>query len=133
MIISVHLLPSVALKHKNKLPHITGVYYCTSGMRVLYVGKAKDINLRWNSRQYGEHHKLKELLRYKNVRIHWKQEPFWRYDHTEAVEIDRLKPVLNRKREKRSTLLSIVDWFADVFVISAISVFAGCVILALAT
>lgn len=127
MTTSIWFLPSVPLKDRKQIPReVTGVYYCTSGLRVLYVGKSEDIHMRWNGRRL--HHKLDELKRYRNVRIYWRREPSWRYEHMEAKEIKRLKPKLNRRNEPLNPLLSLSDAISDVVFAIGFSVVAAIII-----
>lgn len=99
----VRSYPSVPLKDRNQLPRDSGIYYCLRGWRILYIGKSSDIYQRWNSYQYGEHHKLEDLLKIEesigDIDIHYCILPKWQIGFDEAVEINRFKPRLNKRRE----------------------------------
>jgi hypothetical protein len=95
--------PSVPLRDKMQLPRLSGVYYCLRGWQVLYIGKSTNMYQRWNSFQYGEHHKLEELMKIEetlgDIDIHYCLMPVWLIGFDEAIEINRFKPKLNKKIE----------------------------------
>ena len=95
--------PSVPLKDKDQLPREAGLYFCVRGWQVMYIGKSTNLNYRWNSWQYGEHHKFEELREIEeaigDVDIHYCILPSWRIGFDEAVEIQRFKPKLNKRIE----------------------------------
>ena len=107
-------LPSVELADRASLPNIPAIYYATDWAgQILYVGKSTNLYLRWNSRQYGAHHKLNELSQYRGVKLHYRQRPLWRLDHDEAVEIERLDPPLNDRDESKVWWISAIDLTTD--------------------
>jgi hypothetical protein len=99
----VRNLPAVPLRDRESLPKVSGVYYCLRGWEVLYIGKASNIYTRWNSWRFGEHDKSDELLEIEETRgdvdIHFIELPSWQISWYEAVEINRFKPTLNKRRE----------------------------------
>ena len=110
----VWMLPSVELTDRASLPNIPAIYYATDWMgQILYVGKSTNLYLRWNSRQFGAHHKLNELSQYHGVKLHYRQRPLWRLDHDEAVEIERIEPLLNGHAESKVWWIGAIDLTAD--------------------
>lgn len=104
----LHLLrirsyPCVPLRDKVDLPRSPGIYYCMRGWVVLYIGLSGNIHLRWNSYQFGKHHRLDELLRIENqvgdIDIHYRLLPEWAIGFFEALEIKRFHPRLNKREE----------------------------------
>ena len=107
-------LPSVELTDRASLPNIPAIYYATDRTgQILYVGKAKNLYLRWNSRRFGAHHKLNELSQYHGVKLHYRQRPLWRLDHDEAIEIERFDPLLNDRAESKVWWISAIDLTTD--------------------
>jgi len=107
-------LPSVELADRGSLPNIPAIYYATDRTgQILYVGKATNLYLRWNSKRYGAHHKLHELSQYHGVKLHYRQRPLWRLDHDEAVEIERFDPLLNDRDESKVWWISAIDLTTD--------------------
>lgn len=82
-----------------------------------------NINKRWNSEGDRRHHKLSELSRFRGVRLHYRVTRT-RDDagYLESEEIDRYRPVLNRKREPRGfrLLREIKDYFIDSLILASI-------------
>lgn len=109
----IWLLPAVPLRDRASLPKIPAIYYAVSQGKVLYVGKADNLYLRWNSRRFGKHHKLEALERYPSVQLRYWQRPLWRLGHDEALEIKRLKPLLNKRGESTVWWISAIDWLND--------------------
>jgi len=110
----VWILPSVDLADRASLPNIPAIYYATDWAgQILYVGKSTNLYLRWNSRQYGAHHKLHELSQYHGVKLHYNKRPLWRLDHDEAVEIERFDPPLNDRAESKVWWISAIDLTTD--------------------
>ena len=107
-------LPSVDLADRASLPNIPAIYYATDWAgQILYVGKSTNLYLRWNSRQYGAHHKLHELSQYRGVKLHYWKRPLWRRRHDEAVEIKRFDPPLNDRAESKVWWISAIDLTTD--------------------
>jgi len=107
-------LPSVELADRASLPSIPAIYYATDRTRqILYVGRAKNLYLRWNGNRYGGHHELNELNQYHGVRLHYWQRPLWRLDHDEAVEIERFEPPLNDRAESKVWWIGAIDGVGD--------------------
>jgi excinuclease UvrABC nuclease subunit len=134
-IFPIYLLPSVPLAHKGQLPKLPGVYYarqwfCPWG-RVLYVGESGNLYLRWNSRQYGKHHKFDELRRYPGVRLYY-QICADKLDaqRLEARDIAALKPLLNRVKENapRAPLRDLRDWIIQCGLLGCAGVVAGLIL-----
>jgi len=119
-------LPSVELADRASLPNIPAIYYATDRTgQILYVGKATNLYLRWNSRRFGAHHKLNELSQYDGVKLHYWQRPLWRLDHDEAVEIERFDPPLNDRAESKVWWIGAIDLTTD-------SLKVGCAIVLMA-
>lgn len=95
---------SLPLRDKWDLPRVSGIYYCLRGWKVLYVGKSSNINARWNSYRYGEHHKLEELLRIDesigDIDLHYCEWPEPLIGFIEAIEIKRFDPPMNKRYER---------------------------------
>lgn len=95
---------SIPLRDKWELPKMPGVYYCLRGWKVLYIGKSTNIHARWNSYQFGPHHKLDELIQINDsigdIDLHYCEwsEPLIGF--IEAVEIGRFKPPMNKRYER---------------------------------
>lgn len=118
------MLPSLPLFEKSHLPPLPGLYYVVSGTKVLYVGKAVSIRLRWNSSRYGDHHKLAEIQRYPDARIYWRTVQGERLrSHLEALEIRRCKPLLNRRQESPDRLWQLWDRLTDFALVGTLAYF----------
>ena len=109
----IFFLKSVSLENLKNIPSISAVYYAVSNRQILYVGKSSNLYLRWNSRKYGVHHKLRDLRQHENVRVYWNPRPLWRLDHDEAVEIKRFDPPLNDRDESKVWWISAIDLTTD--------------------
>lgn len=90
-------LPFLSLSQKDSLPNCSAIYFALDSQnRVLYVGKATNLLVRWK-----EHHRLEQLnkLNHKNhIKLAWlvcNNEPN-SLSNTEAFFIDFYKPLLNR-------------------------------------
>ncbi|MGL5720254.1 MAG: hypothetical protein ACRCYP_05625, partial [Alphaproteobacteria bacterium] len=85
---------------KKLLPNKPGLYYAVRGWRVLYIGKAEQsIRSRWQS-----HHKYEQLRNIGGVRLYYELVPKWRIADEEARLIQKWKPELNGRNEKRKIL-----------------------------
>lgn len=95
---------SLPLRDKWELPRTSGVYYAIRGFKILYIGKSTNINARWNSYQFGQHHKLEELLQVNDsigdIDLHYCEWPAPLIGFIEAVEIRRFKPPMNKRVER---------------------------------
>ena len=117
------LRPSVSLKNKHDLPAKPGVYYAIQWWKpfsTLYIGESGDINARWNSRNYGPHHKLFELSEYFGVRLHYRVTANKSAaQRLEAIEMRRYSPILNRKLEplRKDRLRDVLDYCSDSLII----------------
>lgn len=59
-------LPSLLLEEKNQLPSSIGVYFVVTGDQLLYIGRSRNLFVRWKA-----HNRLRQLSQYTDVRIHW--------------------------------------------------------------
>lgn len=110
----IWMLPSVSLNDRALLPNKPGIYYAVNWHgQVLYVGRADNLYLRWNSRRFGAHHKLNELSQYHGVKLHFWKRPLWRLRHDEAVEIDRYDPPENSRKERQVWWIAALDFMVD--------------------
>ncbi|BAY58507.1 XRE family transcriptional regulator [Leptolyngbya boryana NIES-2135] len=111
--------PSVALRNKNRLPAQPGVYYAIqwwNPFKPIYIGVSSNIQARWNSRRWGEHHKFAELSRRFGVRLHYRVTSSESQAlRIEAIEIRRYRPELNRKLEslRKDPIRDVLDFCAD--------------------
>ena len=119
--------PSVSLRNKSHLPSRPGVYYALQWWkpfaRPLYIGESGDINARWNSRNYGPHHKLSELSKYFGVRLHYRLTVNKSVAvRQEAIDQRRYRPTLNRKLEplRKDNLRDVLDFCFDSLLIGVI-------------
>lgn len=118
---------SVSLRNRSKLPSRPGVYYALQWWkpfaRPLYIGESGNINARWNSRNYGPHHKLFELSKYFGVRLHYRVTSNKSAAvRLEAIEMRRYSPTLNRKLEplRKDLLRDILDFCTDSVLIGGV-------------
>ncbi|MCL1490448.1 MAG: GIY-YIG nuclease family protein [Pseudanabaena sp. Salubria-1] len=90
---------SVSLMQRSNLPNQSGIYVVVDGEeQVWYVGRAINLNARWNGKG---HHRYKQLSRANNkrlYRIHWQIFPPDQLSEKEQKYIDLLKPHLNYSR-----------------------------------
>lgn len=95
---------SLPLRDKWELPRTSGVYYAIRGFKILYIGKSTNINARWNSYQFGPHHKLEELIQVNDsigdIDLHYREWDEALIGFIEAVEIKRFAPPMNKRKEK---------------------------------
>ena len=102
----IFFLPSLPLKSKNLLPNKPGLYYAVQGWRVLYIGKAEtSLRSRWQN-----HHKFQALSKIRGVRLYYELVPKWRIADEEARLIQRWKPSMNGRVEKRKFWVQVFDW-----------------------
>lgn len=117
---------SVSLKNKHDLPAKPGVYYAIQWWKpfsTLYIGESGDINARWNSRNYGPHHKLFELSSRFGVRLHYRLTANKSAAvRQEAIDQRRYSPTLNRKLEplRKDTRRDVLDFCVDSLLIGVI-------------
>lgn len=65
--IDLHSLPSLPLKKRSKLPHISGIYFVIDAPGTIqYIGRSADLKYRWLS-----HHRYLELKAMKGIRVAW--------------------------------------------------------------
>ncbi|MCY7323467.1 MAG: hypothetical protein LH660_17090 [Phormidesmis sp. CAN_BIN36] len=119
--------PSVSLKNRRKLPTKPGVYYALQWWkpfnRPLYVGESGNINARWNSRNYGDHHQLYNLSHRFGVRLHYRVTATKSAaQRLEATEIRRYRPTFNRRVEplRKDLLRDVIDFCVDSIGIAAL-------------
>jgi hypothetical protein len=88
------LLPSVPLKNRAKLPGESAIYFTIDQeSRVLYIGKAKNLNERWKN-----HHRtyaLEQLDNTCSVFIYWQSCAEGDLDEAEKILIQQFQPLLN--------------------------------------
>lgn len=119
-------LPGVFLCDRQNLPRSPGVYYVFQWFRpwrILYVGMSGSLHKRWNADGDRRHHKLSELSRFKGVRLHYRvTQTRDDAEYLESEEIDRLNPLLNRKRESRRFRIfrEIKDYCVDSLILGSI-------------
>ena len=87
-------LPFVSLRDKRFLPSKPGLYFVIDGANLLYVGRSKDLNVRWKS-----HHRYKQVAAMtKNPMITFLDVEDEKLLWVERTLINRLKPLLNDTR-----------------------------------
>lgn len=81
----------ITLNEKHLLPELPGVYFVKDGDLVLYVGKTKNLNIRWLN-----HHRYDQLCeQYPNAVISWIIVTPELLHITEKEFIQKLNPLLN--------------------------------------
>jgi hypothetical protein len=114
-------LPQVALKQRDKLPHLAGIYYVIDENNLVwYIGQAKNLYSRWQGKS---HHRLVQLSsqKKKDFRICYQLVTANNLDSLEQREIAKYNPHLNQspvKRKKvrptetflRETLVKLSDY-----------------------
>lgn len=84
-------LPSISYDQKARLPYKPGVYFVVdSDDTVVYVGKSRDIRMRWLN------HELRGRVKNGNYTIRWMEVPIHKLDSTEQVFIDQYRPAWNK-------------------------------------
>ena len=87
-------LPSVPLGERTQLPDCAAIYFAIdTNNRVLYVGKAKKLVVRWKN--HHRIHKLEEIDKECSVRIAWQVWNEEDLDEAERSSIKRFHPLLN--------------------------------------
>lgn len=93
-------LPQVALKQRDKLPHLAGIYYVIDENNLVwYIGQAKNLYSRWQGKS---HHRLVQLSsqKKKNFRICYQLVTTNNLDSLEQKEIAKYNPHLNQSPVK---------------------------------
>lgn len=118
------LRPSVSLRNKDRLPAKPGVYYALQWWkplaRPLYIGESGDMNARWNSRRYNDHHQLHNLSHRFGVRLHYRVTANKAAaQRLEAIELHRFETVLNKRIEplRKDRRRDIQDFCVDVLIL----------------
>lgn len=112
-------LPSIALNARVDLPTCAGIYFVIAfdgvARQVLYIGKAKNINTRWQN-----HHRLPDVSQMVGVSIFWLQvEDVATLDDLEREFIAYFEPTLNGTKTapdaqgKRRVVLNISTELAE--------------------
>jgi predicted GIY-YIG superfamily endonuclease len=87
--------PSVSLNDRKNLPSCTAIYFAIDANdRILYVGKAKSLMMRW--RNHHRLHKLEAMHREIPVRLAWQAWSLEDLDEAEKSSIQRFHPLLNQ-------------------------------------
>jgi hypothetical protein len=97
-------LPSVPLAERKHLPDCAAIYFVIdANNRVLYVGKAKKLLVRWKN--HHRIHKLEEIDRECSVRIAWQAWNEEDLDEAERSSIKRYQPLLNYTEVETPTVV----------------------------
>lgn len=102
------------LEKADRLPEVPAVYYAVYRGKLLYIGRAKNLQERWTTNYgHGRHHKITEWrsrgLKVEQIELYWHQRPAWRLAHDEAVAIDLFNPPDNHRREPHNWLIHAWD------------------------
>lgn len=125
-LLRVRNYPSLPLRDKWELPRTSGVYYAIRGFKILYIGKSTNINARWNSYQFGPHHKLEELLQVNDsigdIDLHYCEWDEALIGFIEAVEIKRFNPPMNKRKERvwENVNLAVIGYVLKSFCVQAL-------------
>ncbi len=84
------VMGEVPFEDLDKLARRAGVYIVFTKDELLYVGRSKDIHVRWRN-----HHKRNEIANYSDVVVLWMATEPGDLQEVEALLIDRLSPALN--------------------------------------
>lgn len=87
-------LPFVLFSERNLLPSTPGIYIVADDRTVFYVGRARDLRMRW-----GNHHRAAQMI--DAYRIHWQEVPAVDLRWTERDFIKRLQPRWNTTLTRR--------------------------------
>lgn len=113
---------SVRYRDRHRLPASPGVYWVYARDRLIYVGESRNLRERHTDNfGYGPHHLSEEFQWAGATDIEYKvinDKP--RRLHTEAMEIRRSRPPLNRKLEPLNPWLQFCDNLSQVGVTVAI-------------
>ena len=86
----------VTIDRIESLPQVSGIYkVLDANKKVLYIGQAKNIYLRWHK----GHHKIAEILSMcgTNAYIEWVELPEWLLNRAENAAVCFYQPPLNSK------------------------------------
>ena len=92
--INIASLPFLPLANRRDLPNSAACYLVIEGEKIIYVGQAKSLLLRWQG-----HHRLKDFKKRKDVKIAWliiSDESLLR--EIETALIQWFQPELNAKQ-----------------------------------
>ncbi|MEL6162746.1 MAG: GIY-YIG nuclease family protein [Cyanobacteria bacterium J06628_3] len=98
-------LPHILVKNRDKLPNHTAVYIVVADEKVLYVGKAKDLNQRWM-----QHHRYQQLNKFIDSKIYWINTEIDAIESLEKTLIRELKPILNNTKVLDSRRMRADIW-----------------------
>jgi len=90
---------SALVADTRALPDTSGIYYAVKDNRVLYIGKAINLRLRWAG---SSHHQKTKLLRMGGVVLFYRLVGEHRLLLEEAKEIQLFNPLLNQQRPNPS-------------------------------
>lgn len=89
-------LPSMCLEQKSNLPNISGVYFVFVSERILYIGRAANLQRRWR-----QHHRQLEFEGFNEARIAWLHVSDSQIlPAIEKALIQYFKPLLNQRSIK---------------------------------
>lgn len=92
-------------KEKHYLPSISGIYVVVDFTdHVWYVGKAINLNSRWNGRGHHRYAQLSRSNGKRNFNIYWKPCATRELDQTERYYINLFQPSLNTTKVKKYSL-----------------------------
>ena len=93
-------LPKVSLETKELLPEYSGIYYVVDENKIVwYIGKAKNINKRWQGKAHHRIYQLKQL-KHKYFDIYYEKINFSDLDRKEKQQIIKYTPHLNNSPVK---------------------------------
>ena len=93
-------LPKVSLETKELLPEYSGIYYVVDENKIVwYIGRAKNINKRWQGKAHHRIYQLKQL-KHKYFDIHYENINLSELDQRETQQIVKYTPHLNNSPVK---------------------------------
>lgn len=97
-------LPKVSLETKELLPEYSGIYYVVDENKIVwYIGKAKNIRKRWQSKAHHRIYQLKQL-KHKYFNIHYENISLSQLNLREKQQIAKYNPHLNNSPVKSKKL-----------------------------